>query len=382
MRLLFVVVSSAVSAIAQSVLYVDATGVGGAFPTLQAAVAAATDGDVIRVRPTGVYDFTTTITKGLAIVADSTVVSFEGPLQISGVPASQRCIVRGLRPANSIGQQFLPAKIRVVGCAGPVSIEEVVLDHITFPACAGGFGCPALEIVGCAQVTVDRCTAYGAPALRTSSSHVAVSGSTLQGQPAVSFWGQSSSVGLDVVGGALWLSGTVVRGGNGDPVGGLPGRTAASIDGIVRVAGGALTGGYSTTYEPAAVVAANQVLTLDSSVALSGAVVGNQAIVDAGRVEFVPAAPGQPFTAGLVGPAGSIGALAWGLPAPPLPTFFGEMWFDPGAYVVIAIGVLPLAAVSVPLPAFTVPGELFTLQGLVIDQGQWRFSNPVRWSAR
>lgn len=382
MRLLLVVVSSAVSAIAQSVLYVDATGVGGAFPTLQAAVAAATDGDVIRVRPTGVYDFSATITKGIAIVADSTVVSFEGPLQISGVPASQRCVVRGLRPANSIGQQFLPARIRVVGCAGPVSIEEVVLDHITFPACAGGFGCPAIEIVGCAQVTIDRCTAYGAPALRTSSSHVAVSGSTLQGQPAVSFWGQSSSVGLDVVGGALWLSGTFVRGGNGDPVGGLPARAAASIDGMVRVAGGALTGGFLVGYAPAAVVATNQVLTLDSSVVLSGAIVGNQAIVEAGRVEFVPAAPGQPFTAALVGAGGSLGALAWGLSASPQPTLFGELWFDPDAYVVLAIGALPLAATSVPLPPFTATGEVFTLQGLWIDQGRWRFSNPVRWSAR
>lgn len=371
-------------AFAQTVHVVDSTGAGGAFTTLEAAIAAATNGDVIEVRSAGapyiwgLISPPPVVSKGLTIVGDASLVPFLGVLRISNLPASQRVVFRSFRAAVGQGTS---SSVEVINCQGAVVLEQLNLSGVV-----GGFGGAheGLTITGSANVSVKDCQIDGAPALRVAGSSVAVSNSAARSVPADVATFVSTGPGLVASASSVVMTGTLVVGGAEDvsfPGSGAPG--VSMIGGSLRLAGGTLVGGgnVATAYD-AATLNGSATLTRDSATNVSQPIVGGtQILAESGRVGFTSAAPGQNASFTMQGPAGAVGALFWALPIPPTQTPIGRLWGDPNVHVLVGVDVLPLSA-TLPIPAFSTVADVFVVQGILFDQGQIVLSNPVRSAVR
>lgn len=371
----------ALPALGQTQHYVDATGAGGAFTTLQAAVAAAVNGDVIRVRPTGVYDFgvwvpPVTVSKGLTIVRDGAVSpEFIGDLTVTNLPASQRVVLRGFS-AYAPGADN-PATILISNCQGAVVLEQMAPNGRKI---SGAGAVTALTVTNSTDVTLHDCSVNGWRAMVTTGSTLAVSQSTIAGFDASYFQGIGGTPGITSTSCQWSLVDTVVRGGAEHAAASIPGDVAMRLTGgALRMAGGTIVGGGSASAPiAAATLSAGASLVLDSAVAVTQAITGGTPVIaESGRVSFTSAAPGQNASFGFAGPAGSTGALFCGLPIPPTPTIFGRLWCDPNAYFLVGFDLLPLST-TLQVPAYSQVSDVFVVQGLLFDQGQMVFSNPVR----
>src|SRR5436190_14794847 len=118
---------------------VDASnGPGTNFLTISAAVAAASPGDVILVRP-GAYGEIVIVSKGLTIVgwnatqypmlipSDPFASAIWGGLGVSGLPAGQKCVISGLsvaRPTIAGG-----TSVGILNCAGTVVLDRIIVPN-------------------------------------------------------------------------------------------------------------------------------------------------------------------------------------------------------------------------------------------------------------
>ncbi len=133
---------------AQTTWVVDEfNGPGTDFTDLPAAVAAATNGDTIRVR-SGDYS-TTLIDKAIRVLGETGATvsqSFGGPaMQISGIGAGQTLTIRDIT-FNGTSPLFGAAGVEATSCAG-----QLVFDSITIEAATPGGG---LALTQCASVSV------------------------------------------------------------------------------------------------------------------------------------------------------------------------------------------------------------------------------------
>lgn len=342
---------------AQATFVVDALGGPGTVPTLAAAEAVAAPGDTILVRPTATYDFGLTTAKGLTILGTGPGrTQFHGHLTVDGLPLAQRFAMRGFA-----GQAASPqGGMQVRRCLGAVVLEDLVLQG---PQPGSTAALAALAIQDCEQVSLHRCYCLGNGLFTATmfASRIAASECT--------FFSLGTQVtAVSVFGGDVHLTmcqllaplALEVSFGNGLPT--------------VTVAGGACNGVGLTGV---AVRVLTGTVRLDAAVTLNGAVQGPTTAHECGRPALTLASPGQAGTLQFAGPAGASGALALGLPAAPLPTPIGDPWFDPQAYVVVALGALPLQASFVTPPAAPMATALVA-QGLLLHQGTMALSGPVR----
>lgn len=231
------VASFAPVAAAQSVWVVDPAG---AITQIQDAVDLAADGDVILVRP-GTYERVDIAGKSLSIHAEdgATVqhVVFvpilgtpDRALDVSGVGAGQRVVIRGLS-IELIYLEPFPA-VWVQGCDGAIAFEDC-----QFTASSG----PAVLVDGSDAVSFTRSiVGPGGPFLPAASSaweqssSLRVNGSTVylydthvigsRGHDAIGFVDTLTSPGgpgLDLVSGLVFASGSILEGGQGggvDPI--------------------------------------------------------------------------------------------------------------------------------------------------------------------
>ncbi len=225
----------------------DDGGAGVHFTTIQAAVNAAADGDVVLVR-SGSYAGVTVDAKELAVVADA------------GADArAQLCVVRDLAPSQTVELRglFLTA-LRLENSLGPVWIEDVTVER---PAVGGaGFG-GAVDIIGCRDVGLQRCTisvlenpfSPGKHGVRIQTSEVHLYLTTATGGKGADFalFGSVGGAGLRVESGAVYLYGGAYVGGAGGAGAGMgpfgscdPG--SAGGPGLFLAAGAQLTraGGF------------------------------------------------------------------------------------------------------------------------------------------
>jgi hypothetical protein len=215
------------------------------YTTIDAAIVAASDGDVILVKP-GTYSGFTLVDKSLWIIAETaSTVEVVNTAKIQSLSAEREVVVRGLKLLNSAGPASSPG-LEITNCLGPVRIEGcTIAGRQAFPASqyyasAGG---PGAVVTSSARVAFLRGTIDGgdgfysehqvAPSsagngLTATNSSLAlydcqieggIGGSTLDG-PGDD--GGNGGHGVAITGGELFASGCEIRGGkggNGGPAG-------------------------------------------------------------------------------------------------------------------------------------------------------------------
>ncbi|MEM7203850.1 MAG: hypothetical protein AAF628_26540 [Planctomycetota bacterium] len=249
---------------AQTVWTVDDDG-GAAFTSIQAAVDAASDGDVIVVSDGSYAEFTLD-GKGLAVLADeAAAVVVQGTpgavtTLVRNVPAGQRALLRGLTFAPSA--QLFGRVLSIESCAGTVWIEDVAyVMPSTFPLFyflaqeeATWVGdSAAVVFVGSTLPGADGATPgqgneRGSVALRSENSAVFVHGCDLRTGASLVETG-TGRTGVFADGGLLVLRDSLVQGGTGGPEGlfgsSLPGDGGPGL----TVEGGATVWSIGTTLQ-------------------------------------------------------------------------------------------------------------------------------------
>lgn len=197
---LFAVLLCCLAAVSQAqrrVLVVDDDG-SGPYRTIQAAVDAARDGDVIRVQG-GVYGGFTS-TKGVSILCEPGAQIFSRsskPILVTRVPSGRDFVLRGGTKSQALVVQ---------DCPGRVLIESHVMS--------GFLTRTSIRVVGSADVVLHQVSAIGRPALSCERSNVTVTECTLRGLNAV--WPHAPIT----AGNAIELRGSRVEVAAGSAVGG------------------------------------------------------------------------------------------------------------------------------------------------------------------
>ena len=226
--------------VGQSVLIV---GPGG-FATIQAAVDAAVDGDVVRIAP-GIYN-NFICTKGLTLLCDppGTVRITRLTSAPSGTSFSMTPLVtpaQQLRLCDLVFDQYPVFGFSSVGISGGVSS----IERCTFV----GSQNPMLTVAAYATAVMRHCTlqGVGAPLFVTSSSHVTASQCTFTSGPAIGI--SSFNAAVIVQGSTAQFSNCTMTGGSLPPVisgvGGGPGIQASAS--TVWVVDCVIRGGNSVT---------------------------------------------------------------------------------------------------------------------------------------
>lgn len=224
---------------AGQVVFVDPTGAGGAFTTIDAAILAAGDGDVVLIRAGDYVSVNSPVIDGksLTLAVDPPgAVATVLQLIVRNVPAGKSVAVRGLRID---GIAFAVPTLAVENCAGHVAFEDVTSRGAS---AFGLFGSatparPALEVTNSQSVSAVRCSFTGgngidfcncgsastpsrpgAPGVASSASTLALLDCAATGgkggkTSAVPAAYEPGGAGVSMAGGTGWLSGTIAAGG-------------------------------------------------------------------------------------------------------------------------------------------------------------------------
>jgi hypothetical protein len=365
------------AAVAQRTWIVDA-GYNGHFLTVQDAVNAASDGDVILLQySSGIVpslDFT--LTKGVAIIGDDgrPRAGAAGRLVISGLQAHQRVVLRSLEPDALLGSGTL--RVSVQNCAG-----EVVIDNawLTSDVPFGGSLGDSLNVQDSHRVHVHRSTLIGWPAIQVTRATVTSSESRLFGRSGGRFTG-GNGTGVVAADSRMWMSGGSCFGG-----GSLDSRVGPGGIGLtlrasqVVAAATAFSGGSLLIPAPSVDLDAASWLTCDaattSATPWAGAIT-NTSVVETGSVTGGLNGPGQPALFRIDAANGTAGAFAVSLTGAETPSPFGPLWLWQPGIAVLALGPMPLMA-TWTMPAAFPRGTPVAVQGLVIDQASVRLSTPL-----
>ena len=200
-----------VAAPAQQVRVVGPVIGGGVqFTTIQSAVDASRDGDIVLVRD-GIYPAFSIVGKSISVVADGTtveVLSTTGIL-VANVAAWQTVLLRGVTSRDAL------TPLHVRDCDGPVLVEDASFSSITT------FGSSSMAVVTrCANVVFARCAMFGSSLRQGVTAGLAASDAQVSLFDCVVFGGAGGQQfeGLpaaSVVGTRLVASGTTFRGGTG-----------------------------------------------------------------------------------------------------------------------------------------------------------------------
>ncbi|MFY9341915.1 MAG: hypothetical protein WAT39_05475 [Planctomycetota bacterium] len=328
---------------------VDASGgPGSSFTTIVAAVAAVPDGAILLVRQ-GTYGPFNVLAKGLTILGEPGVIVTAGLMTVSGQSSTQPFRLRGLR--------VLGVALSLQSCQGGAHVED----------CAGngpndGF---VLAVDQCPQVHVGRCE-FSAPGGGVAASFVSsdvVCSDTM-------FLGFAGGIhpAMDLIAGRTDLARCQLLGGQG------PGAYAIRLNGnSVRITGPGSVGAISP-WTPAIGGTGTVRVNLNTT-AFSGTLAGpgiTVVLIDDASTSATAAVLGGTTTGAVDTVGGNLGALLFGLPAPPLvvPGFAEELWLSPANVQIAAVGQLFGFPLSVPIVVpnnLTLRGELFGWQGLTLD---------------
>jgi len=366
------------------------------FASLQDAVDAAADGDVVLVRPGG-YGDVTIDGKGVAIVADDSPVSI-GDVAVRNLPLASRVLLRAQGALDSVGGVVL------ANDAGGVWIEGLRLRGSP----AGG---PVVDVAACQDVVLLECQVD--PAARGAGDDgIRASGSSLQlyscfvrgrdGRPgsvdtlacSAHLAGAPGGAALRLLSGEAFLGSCVLAGGVGGDGGHDP---SASCPSTSCTAGG--DGGPGLFVQPGAVARRGQATIVfrgpggsPGAGCIGGAngqdVAGSGSSVDVGGRphRFTATSPlkaGADGTLSFQGPPGELAFLTWALDfrASFFAPFHGSWLLPPGRVAfagVVPFGTCsppPCGALDVPIRVSSVaPAQAlaFPMQALFVER------NPLR----
>ncbi|MFT5079421.1 MAG: hypothetical protein ACI84E_000060 [Planctomycetota bacterium] len=243
-RMLFAIVLIASSALAQTVITVDAKqGIGSDFADLQAAVAAAVDGDVLLVRA-GVYAGLDINGKSLVVVAEEQDTPHILGASIRNLAVDQDVVLAGLRISSTAG-----AGLRVLNNQGPVLVEDCKILGADggHNAAISEDGHPGVHIVESFGVSFASCKLIGGSGAGFESTTLSSTGSGAEGcfatgpakvalfgcevfggqgghsNPNESFWGGNGAPAIRTVSTTLDVVGCKLVGGDGGDGGEDPG---------------------------------------------------------------------------------------------------------------------------------------------------------------
>lgn len=352
-------------------------------PTLAAAVAAATDGDVIELQAGIHLVGGLRIGKGLTIVGSGAAIwggQSGEPLTLA-IPAGQELTLQGV----ALSHPFL--------YWGVALVLEQCLGRVTILDCSG---VGTIQITGCDQVLLGGCTVRGArtsslegspahAALRVSASTVVLDRCAFIGPGANYETSTAANLGATVIGADVRCIDTLFRGGDaavrlGVPA--LPGvaavQTTASRLRLTGPVATASAGAFAGV--PALVVTGGQ-LSIEPGQVATMTLAGGATLVreTRPRVLAVDVVPGRQATLMLVASSGAFGALAVSFPGDrvAVPGAVGDLWLDAVAMCVPTAGALTGAlAWSVAVPAgWQLPVQV-RWQGAILNAGGLTLTDP------
>jgi len=368
---------------AQSTLTV---GPGGMFANLPAAVAAAQNGDLILVAP-GSYN----VSPGLVINKDLRILGGPGRqligptnadlLAVSGLASNKTVVLDGfeLRSNNSGSFDHV---VELTVNSGVVHLANLVV----YGQCPffGGPTCDSQMVIqGCSHVTMTRCQVIGLE-VYCEQSRLTMTQCDVVGRAAwgVSY-GQAATFGLFSMGGQVFVTQSVLRGGAGDGAfSGCPAIAASA--GSVVVAGGSNSilaagqPGSSSGTSSAVSLALGALFEIDGAVQLVPnppaspiAYVGTATVVTSRPVALTSdgGTLGSTIDFGVRTQSGEVLFLFGGLPTTqPVQTGLGPVWTDPTQAILLAAavqGASELYTTSIAVPSVpTLRGQLFAFYAL------------------
>lgn len=396
--------AAALCAQAGNVLVVDATGAGGAFTQIEAAVQASVDGDVLLVK-SGTYASFLIDGKSIDIVADSGAsVLVQGGPRVINLAAGESVLLAGLKVDGIMGVPLFGGHgLSLANNAGAVRVEHCELSgasntfndpncfgwgdtsgwegaavnnsaNVAFSHCTlkGGRGMHTKDALGCPKITPGGDGGY---AIGSTNSTVAVHESTLiGGDGGRGASGGDGGDGIRCPSGAVFVAGSTLQGGKGGygldwltGFGGLGGNGIHMMNGTASATvldstllGGALGQGFLGDGAPGSPVAAG-VPTFYPGFARSFAVAGPARENTNLQIQL----DGQPFDFALALVGQSDAFLL-------LPAFSGVLLASSPLFVTLgSLGATGSKSVAVPF-GLLAPGEseaLLPLQGVFVGTG-------------
>lgn len=348
---------------AQSVWVVDATdGPGTDFTTLWSAIDAASEGDVLLVRP-GVYGAVID-GKSLVLLGDGATLPELSSLEIRGIDATQLVAVRGLE--MKLGTAVLE------GCAGTVLLEDWRSIGLWISHCED-------VVLRNAELTGNVAVGMPAGGIDATESDVFVYDSSVRGLPGFLTPQGSPAVILD--GGSLWLHGSSAIGGDGSgffPCGGAGIRMAGAAP-LVRLLDSIVQGGSGGCGQPGSAPAFDDVST-------GGVVIAFPGIGARSASAPSPLREGQATSVTFEGEPGDLCWLllsARPVAAHALPPILGFCHADTPFQAVISAQIPAGGVLQQPFVAPLLPPGLeigwFSLQGLFRGAGGgFQFGGPIQ----
>ena len=330
---------------AQATYVVDASqGAGHTHTSITAALAAAKDGDLIRVRA-GTYPSFGSVRKAVRIVGDANVTidlgSIGNPIAVSGIAAGQQFVLRNvLLKGLYTPQGFL----RVASCAGLVSLQRVRTQ-------SGLILQEGISISDARALHLSHCSVLGGLVARRSSLMIEASDFSQNRVGAALAFDSSRAVLCGVTATGLSFGGPV-----------QPAVSAkSSAVRILRGAGSKLSASNNSGPCSALIGDASSSLSYDPAVTLApwqnaAAIQGFGAIRAASlpSLEASAAPLGAQLQLDLRSKSGDLFALFLGLPGQPTALPFGEFWLDLQLLILIDAGLqggTGLRRIKVPVPA-------------------------------
>jgi hypothetical protein len=382
MKLALPVLLVAGSLAAQTTRIVD-SGNPNAFPTLAAAIAAASDGDTIRIQHASEWMIASLLLdKSLRIVGDSppasggatTLVFFNGGgLNVSLAAGKELVIANCTLTAHS--PQWLPtAAVTISGSAGRVLLQDLPASY---------FG---IAISNSANVVLSRVQMMLANAMQVANSTVVCDRCTLTGRPGNYQTNEPSVAAMALDHAVVHCVDTQLRGGNaatyiGGWVTALPGSRALTATASLVTMNGPSTLVAAGSLWTAAPIASTQ------SVFVFGPGIGSPisgtsvtASIALPTVEATGFASGQQATLTVRSPWGSPTGLLFGAPGDrsTVTGVLGDLWIDPQELCAPVAGIqngsLSWSVALPPSPA--VFGRAWRWQGIALLPGAVALGPP------
>lgn len=370
-------------ALAQTTWIVDATnGPGTSFTDVPAAVAAASSGDLLIVRPGNYTSFETN--KGLTMLGGLGVrIARPQPLHasavvVSGLPANETFTMLGF---ETVPATFLLPRIEVLSCAGKVHLEDIRIDGIARSLFQNGS--PALRIENAASVVLARSRFRGQPGVLARGSTLIATDTECSGTDGLnSIYEFPAGHGIHAESSQITLSRCRAQGGTFFTYGpsssaglGLGLSSQLSTWTILGDATTQIVAGSAPGYVASAMTGSGSVRTnpavafVPSGVAPSISPAISVANLEIPSLRATGAPLGGSVSIDLFGLAGDAFGLFVGLPGDPIPLgALGELWIDLGIGPLFvaggSIGAGRHFAMNVAVPNDPlVIGARFTWQG-------------------